>query len=89
MICHSKHAAGTDTWESYSRVEENNRPVLTMIVETQAYYCQGLDLNSLSKGPTDAASGMQQLTTPLSAFNCDLSRVDQIGFQVRPAAIQS
>ena len=49
----------------------------------QAYYCQGLDLGSLSKGATDAQSGMTQLSTPLSAFNCDLSRVDQIGFQVR------
>ncbi|KAK9787725.1 hypothetical protein WJX73_002165 [Symbiochloris irregularis] len=45
----------------------------------QKYYCQGLDLTSLAQGQT--SNGLVQLSTPLSAFNCDLSRVDQVGFQ--------
>ena len=40
----------------------------------QQYYCQGMDLNSLTMGAFDQQSQMQQLTTSLSSFNCDLSR---------------
>ena len=40
----------------------------------QQYYCQGMDLSSLTKGAMDAASGMQQLTASLSSFNCDLTK---------------
>lgn len=49
----------------------------------EKYYCQGLDLTSLSQGPT--SNGLVQLTTPLSAFNCDLSRVDQVSFGPSPS----
>ena len=40
------------------------------------YYCQGLELSSLTMGTT--SNGLTQLTVPLSSFNCDLSRVDQV-----------
>ena len=46
----------------------------------QKYYCQGLELSSLSVGAT--SNGLSQLSVPLSDFNCDLSRVQQLGFQV-------
>ena len=53
----------------------------------QMYYCTGLQLSSLSQGPT--SNGMTQLTVPISQFNCDLTRVDQIGFQnTGSAAVQ-
>lgn len=45
----------------------------------QEYYCQGVQLDALAKGAT--SNGMTQLTVPISQFNCDVSRVDQIGFQ--------
>lgn len=45
----------------------------------QAYYCQGVQLDAMTKG--DTSGGMTQLTVPISQFNCDLTRVDQIGFQ--------
>ncbi|KAL3157021.1 hypothetical protein ABBQ38_001272 [Trebouxia sp. C0009 RCD-2024] len=45
----------------------------------QEYYCTGVLLDSLPRGPT--SNGMTQLTVPIAQFNCDLGRVDQIGFQ--------
>ena len=45
----------------------------------QEYYCQGVQLDALTQGAT--SNGMTQLTVPISQFNCDLTRVDQIGFQ--------
>lgn len=45
----------------------------------QEYYCAGVLLDSLTRGPT--SNGMTQLTVPIAQFNCDLARVDQIGFQ--------
>ena len=45
----------------------------------QEYYCQGVQLDTLTQG--DTSNGMTQLTVPISQFNCDVSRVDQIGFQ--------
>ena len=43
----------------------------------QQYYCQGQDLNSLTKGTFDSQSQMQQLTVSLSSLNCDLSKYAQ------------
>ena len=43
----------------------------------QQYYCQGQDLNSLTKGTFDSQSQMQQLTVSLSSLNCDLSKCAQ------------
>ena len=45
----------------------------------QEYYCQGVQLDAMTQGAT--SNGMTQLSVPLSQFNCDLARVDQIGFQ--------
>ena len=42
----------------------------------QQYYCQGQELTSLQQGTT--SDGLVQLTVPLSDFQCDLSRVDQV-----------
>ena len=45
----------------------------------QEYYCQGVQLDAMTRGAT--SNGMTELSVPLSQFNCDLVRVDQIGFQ--------
>lgn len=45
----------------------------------EEYYCQGQQLSSLAQGPS--SDGLTQLSAPLESFNCDLSRVDQVGFQ--------
>lgn len=50
----------------------------------QQYYCQGLELSSLPAGAT--SNGLTQLSVPLSSFNCDLARVQQLGFQVTGGA---
>lgn len=42
----------------------------------EQYYCQGQQLTSLTRGST--SDGLTQLTVPLSQFNCDLDRVDQV-----------
>lgn len=45
----------------------------------QEYYCQGFQVSSLTTGAV--SNGMTQVTIPISQFNCDLTRVDQLGFQ--------
>lgn len=44
-----------------------------------AYYCTGLQLSSLTA--SDVSNGMTHLSVPISEFNCDLTRVDELGFQ--------
>ena len=46
--------------------------------ETQ-YYCTGLQLCSLTV--SDVSNGLSHLTVPISQFNCDLPRVQELGFQ--------
>eukprot|EP00891_Asterochloris_glomerata_P000903 jgi/Astpho2/903/Aster-00744 len=43
------------------------------------YYCQSQQTTSLTKGQT--MNGFTQFTVPLSTFDCDLTRVTDIGFQ--------
>ena len=43
------------------------------------YYCQGFQVSSLTTGAV--SNGMTQVSIPISQFNCDLTRVDQLGFQ--------
>lgn len=52
-----------------------------------AYYCTGLLLTSLTAGAV--SNGMTQLTVPISQFDCDLTLVDELGFQnTGSAAVQ-
>lgn len=46
--------------------------------ETQ-YYCTGLQLNTLAV--SDVSNGLSHLTVPISQFNCNLSNVQELGFQ--------
>lgn len=44
------------------------------------YYCQGFQVSSLTTSDV-TSNGLTHVTIPISQFNCDLTRVDQLGFQ--------